>query len=62
MALQLFSSPAFVGLNGELANKLGVSLDRHDIRNMIIREAENQKSVERNAAWQILFSENGCLY
>lgn len=39
----MFSSSAFVRLNGELANKLGISLDRHDIRNMVIREAENQK-------------------
>ena len=45
VALKLFSSSAFVGLNGELANKLGVSLERHNIRNMVIEEVKKQKNV-----------------
>lgn len=43
--LTLFSSPAFCGLNGEMAEKLGISLDRHEIRNMILTEAEKQKNI-----------------
>ena len=45
VALKLFSSPAFIGLNGELANKLGVSLERHDIRDMVVEEAKKEKIV-----------------
>ena len=43
VALNLLSSPAFVGLNGEMAEKLRVSLQSHSIRNMILYEAEKQK-------------------
>ncbi len=35
-----FLSLAFLGLVGELAHKLGVSLDRHIIRDMVIEEAK----------------------
>lgn len=45
VALQLFSSAAFLGLNGEMASKLGVSLDRHAIRDMVIRKAVYQKNL-----------------
>ncbi|CAK8682943.1 unnamed protein product [Clavelina lepadiformis] len=41
VALTLFSSPAFAGLHGEMAEKLGVSLS--SIRNIILCEAEKQK-------------------
>ena len=40
--LKLFSSPDFVGLHGEMAEKLGVSLS--SIRNLILYEAEEQKN------------------
>ena len=33
--LTLFSSKGFLGLNGELAGKLGLSLERHEIRKML---------------------------
>ena len=46
VALNLLSSPAFVGLNGEMAEKLGVSLRSHSIRNMILYEAEKQKKLK----------------
>ena len=45
VALQLFSSPAFLGLMEELATKLGVSLERHCVRDMVINEADNQKQL-----------------
>ena len=40
--LKLFSSPGFIGLHGEMAEKLGVSLS--NIRNLILCEAEEQKN------------------
>jgi len=40
--LKLFSSPGFIGLHGEMAEKLGVSLS--SIRNLILCEAEEQKN------------------
>ena len=45
VALQLHSSPAFLGLMEELATKLGVSLKRHCVRDMVINEADNQKQL-----------------
>ncbi|XP_023222406.1 uncharacterized protein LOC111623902 [Centruroides sculpturatus] len=41
--LIFFSRPAFLGLNGEMARKLGVSLDRENIRRLIIEEAVLKK-------------------
>ena len=43
--LQLFSLPAFLKLMEELATKLGVSLERHCVRDMVINEADNQKQL-----------------
>ena len=40
--LKLFSSPGFIGLHGEMAEKLGVLLS--SIRNLILCEAEEQKN------------------
>ena len=40
--LKLFSSSGFIGLHGEMAEKLGVSLS--SIRNLILCEAEEQKN------------------
>lgn len=37
--LSTFSQPAFLGLNGEMARKLGISLDRENIRKIIIDAA-----------------------
>jgi hypothetical protein len=42
VALTLFSQPAFLGLNGEMAEKLGVSLERQSIRKLILEEAKNE--------------------
>ena len=42
MPLKLFSSLGFIGLHGEMAEKLGVSLS--SIRNLILCEAEEQKN------------------
>ncbi|XP_073521308.1 protein MIS12 homolog isoform X1 [Phyllobates terribilis] len=41
--LSLFARPAFTALNGEMARKLGVSLERESIRKLVIEEALNQK-------------------
>ncbi|KAM9307836.1 uncharacterized protein PAF06_011978 [Gastrophryne carolinensis] len=41
--ISLFSRPAFMGLNGEMARKLGVSLERESIRKLVIEEAVKQK-------------------
>ena len=41
--LSFFSSKGFLELNGELASKLGVSLERHDVRKLVIAKAEQQK-------------------
>jgi hypothetical protein len=43
IALTLFSLPAFLGLNGEMAKKLGVSLEKQSIRKLILEEAKNEK-------------------
>jgi len=40
----ILSSPAFLDLNGEMTNKLGVSLQSHSIRNVILCEAMKQKN------------------
>ena len=45
VALQLFSSPGFLGLMGELATKLGVSFERHCVRDIVINETDNQKQL-----------------
>ena len=42
MPLKLFSSPAFIGLNREMAENLGFLLS--NIRNLILCEAEEQKN------------------
>ncbi|XP_076057964.1 uncharacterized protein LOC143035181 isoform X2 [Oratosquilla oratoria] len=41
--LGLFSTPAFVSLNGEMAHKLGVPLERNSIQNLVLTEAKKQK-------------------
>jgi transcription antitermination factor NusG len=43
VALPLFSQPAFPGLNGEMAKKLGVFLEWPSIRKLIPEEAKNEK-------------------
>ena len=43
MPLKLFSSPAFIGLHGEMAEKPGVSL--LSLRNLILCEAKEQKNI-----------------
>ncbi|CAJ0957964.1 unnamed protein product [Ranitomeya imitator] len=43
VALSLFARPAFTALHGEMAHKLGVSLERESIRKLVIEEALNQK-------------------
>ena len=43
LPLKLFSSPAFIGLHGEMAEKLGVSLSI--LRNLILSEVEEQKNI-----------------
>ncbi|XP_073501872.1 uncharacterized protein [Phyllobates terribilis] len=41
--LSLFARPAFTALNGEIARKLGVSLERESIRKLVIEEVLKQK-------------------
>ncbi|KAM9308920.1 LOW QUALITY PROTEIN: uncharacterized protein PAF06_013141 [Gastrophryne carolinensis] len=41
--LSFFSQTAFLGLNGEMAKKLGVSLERESISKLIIEEAQCKK-------------------
>lgn len=48
LPLSVFSSPGFIGLNGEMASKLGVSLDRHNIRKITLEEANNRKNLLKN--------------
>ena len=46
--LRFFTSPAFKKLNDKLAKKLNISLDRNNIRSLIIQEANNQKDLLKN--------------
>ena len=46
--LRFFTLPPFKKLNGELAKKLNISLDRNNIRSLIIHEANNQKDLLKN--------------
>lgn len=46
--VSLFSQPAFLGLNGEMARKLGVSLERENIRKLVIAQAKYEKEELRN--------------
>ena len=63
VALNLLSSPAFVGLNGEMAEKLGVSLQSHSIRNMILYEAEKQKKkLKEELHDKFLFFKDRCTH
>lgn len=48
LPLKFFSTPAFVAINGEMARKLGVSLDRESIRNLVLAEAQKQKEILKN--------------
>ena len=59
--LKLFSSPGFIGLHGEMAEKLGVSLS--SIRNLILCEAEEQKNkLKEELRDKFLFLEmDGCI-
>ena len=41
----VFSKPAFQSLDGEMARKFLIYLDKDNIRNMDIEEAKKQKSV-----------------
>lgn len=49
VAVTFFSQPAFLGLNGEMARKLGVSLDRECIRKLVIEEARTRKEELRKS-------------
>ena len=63
VALNLLSSPAFVGLKGEMAQKLGVSLRSHSIRNMILYEAEKQKKkLKEELHDKFLFFKDRCTH
>ena len=41
--LSFFSIPAFLGLNGEMARKVGISLDRVNIRKLITKKAKEKR-------------------
>ena len=43
ISLRFFSEPEVLALIGELARKLGVALNRDNIKKLIIEEYENQK-------------------
>ena len=45
--LSFFSKPAFVGMNGEIASKFGISLDRNNVRRLLIDESK--KETEQSA-------------
>ena len=45
LSLSVFSCSGFVELNGEMAAKLGVSLEWHNIRKIILEEANSQKKI-----------------
>ena len=44
-ALSLLESPAFWRLNGEMAKQFNICLERHNIRNMVVEEAKNEKNI-----------------
>jgi len=56
IALTMLSSPAFTCSLGEMADKLGVSLQRRSMRNMTLREAHSQKKkcYKNIKVWYIL--------
>lgn len=43
ISLSFFSSEAFLNLNGEMAQKMEISLERHNVRDMVVNEAKTQK-------------------
>ena len=56
MPLSMFSQPAFLKLNGEMARKYGISLERHNIRTLIINEAVAKKDeLKKDLAGQYIF-------
>ena len=46
--ISFFSKPAFISINGEMAEKLSVPLHRDIIRNIVIEEATRQKQELKN--------------
>ncbi|KAM9329115.1 LOW QUALITY PROTEIN: uncharacterized protein PAF06_019636 [Gastrophryne carolinensis] len=50
-----FSQTAFLGLNGEMAKKLGVSLERESIRKLIIEEAQCKKELQKVLKGRFVF-------
>ena len=60
--LSFFSSEGFQDLNGELASKLGVSLDRHDVRKLVITKAKQQKeALKKELLYMTNFSFSNCM-
>jgi len=47
--LRFFSSAAFLGLAGEIAKKLGVSLQRDSIRDLVLQKALSEKKIVKKA-------------
>ena len=61
--LRFFTLPAFKKLNGELAKKLNISLDRNNIRSLIIQEVNNQKDLLKNLMKnKFCFLKDGCMH
>ena len=59
--LTFFSSKEFLGLNGELAGKLGLSLERHEIRKIVITAAIDQKHALKELSDKFVFLKmDGC--
>ncbi|CAL1535207.1 unnamed protein product [Lymnaea stagnalis] len=48
----LFSSPAFLGLNGDIAQHFGVSLERDSIKTLVIEEAKRQKDAVKELLYR----------
>lgn len=48
LPLTFFTSPAFIKLNGEMARKVGVSLERSSVRNLVMEDANKQKNELKN--------------
>ena len=46
--IYFFSKPAFISMNGEMAEKLSFPLDRDSIRNIVIEEATRKKQELKN--------------
>jgi len=56
---KVFSTSAFQTLNDKLARKFSISLDKGNIRNMVIEEKETGISIEKNLVGKFVHLNKG---